>query len=242
MRGCLFTLLFGSIVIVLAVVFGLPAVASGILTAGITAAGLQADDTTVTVASDPPTDLFGLHADRVRVRATDAAFRGLEIGLLDVTLGDVAILDRTAGTVDGSLVDVTVPDIGGRALSLAEITLSGGDGTMTASTTVDGADAGTLLADAVEAELGARPSAVTLSTPDRVAARIGVVVHARLGVSAAGDLVAEVLDGPEVGRTVILLRGGGDLPIRLTGVRVTETGGLRLTGDVAFGLLGFLGG
>jgi hypothetical protein len=241
MRGCLFTLLLGAIVLAFALLVGLPAVASAVLTGGITAAGLQADDTTVGVAGDPPTDLLGLHADRVRIRATDATFHGLEIGELDVTLGDVAIIDRTVGTVDGSLVDVRVPDVGGRSLSLPEVALGGGGETVTVSTTIDGADAGTLLADAVEAELGVRPSSVTLSAPDRVAARIGVAVHARLGVSAAGDLVAEVIDGPEAGRTLTLLRGGDDLPIRLTGVRVTRDGDLRLTGDLEIGLLGFLG-
>ena len=56
------------------------------VTAAVTAAGLQADDTTVTVSSDPPTDLIGLHADRVRVRATDATFRDLAIGELDLVL------------------------------------------------------------------------------------------------------------------------------------------------------------
>lgn len=242
MRGCLFTLLLGAIVGAFAVVVGLPAVASGILTGGITAAGLRAEDTTVTVASDPPTDLLGFHADRVRVRAADATFHGLEIGTLDVTLADVAFLERTAGTVDGTLIDVTVPDVGGHTLRLAKVTLGGNGETVTAATTIDATDAETLLTDAIEAELGIRPSEVTLSAPDRVAARVGVVVHARLHVSAAGDLVAVVLDGPEAGRTVILLRGGDDLPIRLTGVLVTDAGELRLAGHLAVGLPGFIGG
>ncbi|MCJ7709631.1 MAG: hypothetical protein MUQ32_02265 [Chloroflexi bacterium] len=242
MRGCLFTLLLGAIVLGFAVVVGLPAAASAVLTGAITAAGLQADDTTVGVASDPPTDLLGLHADRVRIRATDATFHDLEIGELDVTLGDVAIIDRTVETVEGTLAGVTVPDVGGRPLALAEVTLVGGGETITASTTVDGAAAEALLADAIEAESGVRPSSGTLSAPDRVAARMGVVVHARLRVNAAGDLVAKVLDGPEAGRSLTLLRGGDDLPIHLTGARVTTAGDLRLTGDLEIGLLGFLGG
>ena len=96
MRGCLFTLAFGAVVIALIVVVGLPQVAAGMVTTAVTAAGLQADDTTVTVSSDPPTDLVGLHADRVRVRATDATFRDLAIGRLDLVLRDVSILDRSA--------------------------------------------------------------------------------------------------------------------------------------------------
>ena len=242
MRGCLFTLFLGAIVLVFVVYVGLPAGASALLTAGITAAGLQAGDTTVTVSSRPPTELLALHADRVRVQATHAAFRGLAIGSLDVVLGDVAVADRTAGTVDGELRDVTVPDVGGRPLTLAGITLSGGGGKVTASTTIAGSDAEGLLADAIEAGLCIRPSSVTLSAPDRVTVRLGSVVHARLRISAAGDLEAEILDGSEAGRTVILLLDGGDLPVHLTGVRVTSSGGLRLTGDLAMGLPGFPGG
>ncbi len=242
MRGCLFTLLLAAIVLGCAVVIGLPAAASAVLTGAITAAGLQADDTTVIVTSDQPTDLIGLHADRVRIRATDATFHDLEIGKLDIALGDVAIIDRTVGTVEGTLAGVTVPDVGGRPLELAKVSLGGGGETVTVSTTVEGAAAETLLADAIEADSGVRPSAVTLSAPDRIAARMGMVVHARLRVNAAGDLVAKVLDGPEAGRTLTLLRGGDDLPIHLTGVRVTTAGDLRLTGDLEIGLLGFVGG
>ena len=241
MRGCLFTLLLGAIVLVFGIYVGLPAAASAVLTAGITAAGLQADDTTVTVTSVPPTDLLGLRADRVRVQATHATFQGLGIGSLDVVLGDVAIADRTAGKVDGELADVTVPDVGGRPLALTAITLSGGGEKVSASTTIGGVEAEALLADAIEAQLGVRPTAVTLSAPDRVAVRVGVVVHARLAVSRAGDLEAEILDGPEAGRVLTLLGAGGNLPIHLTTVRVTDAGDLRLSGDLDIGLIGFLG-
>src|SRR5512147_270207 len=106
MRGCLFTLLLGGVALVLLVVIGLPRVAAGVLTSAVGAAGLQADDTTVTVSTDPPTDLLGLHADRVRIRATDATFRDLEIGALDIELREMAIIDRTAQEVDGRLTDV----------------------------------------------------------------------------------------------------------------------------------------
>jgi hypothetical protein len=36
----------------------------------------------------------------------------------------------------------------------------------------------------------------------------------------------------------VLVRGRHDLPIELTSVKVTGSGGLRLTGDLAIGILG----
>jgi hypothetical protein len=238
MRGCLFVVGMGALVIALVVVVGLPALAAGVLTAGVGAAGLHADDTTVTVSSDPPTDLLLLHADRVRVRATHATFRGLEIGALDVTLGDVALVDRTAASVDGRLSGVVVPNVGARSLDLPEITLSGGGDAVDAATSITATAADTLVADAIEAGLGQRPTSVTLASPDLVTVRLGITVHARLVVTAAGDLVARVADGPAAGQDVTLLRGGEDLPIRLTGADVTAGGDLHLAGRLTVGLLG----
>lgn len=239
MRGCLFIIVLAGVALALIVVVGLPAAAASVLTAGATAAGLDADDTTVTVSSDPPTDLVALHADRVRVRATDATFRGLEIGSLDVTLLDVGIVDRTARGVDGRLDDVTVPDVGGRDLRLASIRLQGTGDNVRATTTIPGTDARALIEQAVETELGAAPSSVTLGAPDRVVARIaGLDVEGRLAVSGAGDLVVRVASGPSEGEVVTLLRSGDDLPIRLTDVTVTGAGALRLEGELSLGLLG----
>jgi len=237
-RGCLFVLVLASLVAAFVVVVGLPAAAAGALTAGVAAAGLKAADTTVTVSSDPPTDLIGLHADRVRVRATHATFRGLEIGALDVTLQGVAIVDRTARSVDGRLPDVVVPNVGARPLTLGSIALSGGGDAVVATTTIPAGEAVALIADGLEAKLGIRPTSVVLASPDRLTVRLGVAVSGRLAVTATGDLVVRVLDGPAAGDEIVLLRGGEDLPVRLTSVTVTGAGDLRLAGELAIGLLG----
>ena len=71
-----------------------------------------------------------------------------EIGALDVTLRDVAIVDRTAGAVDGRLEDVVVPNVGARPLTVASITLSGGGNAVVATTTIPASEATTLIADA----------------------------------------------------------------------------------------------
>jgi hypothetical protein len=238
-RGCLFTLLLGIVALTLLVTIGLPQVAAGALTGAVTTAGLHADDTTVTVSSDPPTDLIGLHADRVRITAMDATFRGLQIGSLDVTLTGVDLLGRTAASVDGRLGQVVIPGVASRPLTLATIRLSGGGDTITAATTVPVAQAKTLVADAVEATLGIRPTSVSLTAPDKVkVTEAGTVVHGRLSVTSSGDLVVDVLDGPAAGQQVVVLAGGQDLPIRLSSMSVTAAGALRLTGELTVGLFG----
>jgi hypothetical protein len=238
LRGCLFTLLLGAIVMGFVVVVGLPAAAAGILTGGISAAGLAAADTTVTVRSNPPTDLLGLHADTVRVTATDATFRGLEMASLDVVVGDVAVLDRSAGTVDGELTGVTFTTTGGKRITLDRITIGGGGDRITATTVVPNAEAEALIADALEAETGVRPASVALVAPDRVTVRVsGRTLGGRFAIGSAGDLVVRVEDAPAAGTEMVLVRGGQDLPIRLTSVRVTTSGGLRLVGNLEFGIL-----
>jgi hypothetical protein len=238
-RGCLFTLLLGAIVIGFVIVVGLPAAASGILTAGLSTAGLVADDTTVTVTSDPPTDLLGLRADTVRVTATDATFRGMEIGALDLALGDVQILERTAGSVDGQLTDVTVTGAGDQRVTVERITLLGGPDGITTTTVIPSGEVEALIADAIKAQTGTRPTSVTLRAPDRVSFTLGGTrVAGRFAVTPDGDLVVRGDDGPMQGGEVVLVRGGDDLPIELTSVKVTASGGLRLTGDLAIGILG----
>jgi hypothetical protein len=238
-RGCLFTLLLGTIVIGFVIVAGVPAASAGILTAGLSTAGLVAADTTVTVTSDPPTDFLGLRADSVRVTATDATFRGMEIGALDLALGNVQVLERTAGSVDGELTDVTVTGAGGQRITLERITLLGGPDGITTTTVISNGQAERLIADAIASQSGTRPTEVSLRAPDRVSAVIGgTKVAGRLAVTGDGDLVVRGDGGLPHGREVVLVRGGNDLPIELTAVTVTGSGGLRLTGDLAIGILG----
>ena len=236
MRGCLFTLVLAAVLVAVLVTVGLPAVAAGVLTTGVKAAGLDAADTTVTVTSDPSWDLLGLHADRVRVRATNATFRGLKIGALDVTLQNVALLDRTAGGVAGRLTGVTVPNVAGQPLGLAAITVGGGGTNITASTTITAADAQALVAAELASVVGVTvpASAVHLSAPNKVVVKAAVTMSATLAVDGAGNLVATVPGASPV----TVLRAGQDLPLRLTSVKVDAAGNLLLAGDLAVSILG----
>jgi hypothetical protein len=238
MRGCLFTLLLGAIVIAVFVLFALPAMAAGALTSAITAAGLQSDDTVVTVSSDPPTDLLGLRADRVRIRATDATFRGLEMDDLDLTLRDLHFVDRTASGIEGRMDGVVVRNVRGGDLELESIGLDGTGETVVATTTVPAADVERMIADGVEEALGTRPTSVALAAPDRLTVQLLVAVRGRFIVSDRGDLQVRITNGPAEGTVVPLLRAGVDMPLRLTDARVNAAGDLELTGELAFSLLG----
>jgi len=235
-RGCLFTIALAAVVVALIVFIGLPAVAAGLLTAGVKAAGLQAADTTVTVTSDPPWDLVGLHADRVRVRATSATFRGLQIGALDVTLLDVSVIERTANGVAGRLTGVTVPNVAGQPLGLEAINLAGGGDQVTATTTVAAADAQALVAAEVASVTGVTipATAVHLTAPNKVVVKAVVTLTAVLSVDANGNLVATATGIPPV----TLLRAGEDVPMKFTSVKVDASGNLVLAGILAVGLLG----
>ena len=95
-----------------------------------------------------------------------------------------------------------------------------------------------MIADAVEAQAGVRPSSVELTAPDRVAVRVsGTTLRGTFAVDD-GNLVIRGDDGFGGAREVTLVRGGEDLPVELTSVRVTSGGALRLTGDLAVGILG----
>lgn len=237
MRGCLFTLGLGAVVLALVVVVGLPALASAVLTGGVTAAGLHADDTRVDVMASPPTNLIGLRADRVRIRATDATFRGLAIGELDLVLDDVDLAARTAAAVDGRLAGVDVPDVGGAPLRLELVRLAGGGDAVTATTTVARAAAERLFVGAVERGTGVRPDAVSLATPDRVIVVLGpATAEGRFVVTAGGDLVIRITAGPGAGDEIPIVRGGIDLPWRLTGASV-DAAGLQLLGVLTVGVL-----
>ena len=154
MRGCLFTLMLGAIVVAFIVVVGLPALAGAVLTAGVSAAGLVADDTAVTVSSSPPTDLLGLHADTVLLTATDATFRGMRIGSLDLALGDVRILDRRMAVVDGELREVTIRTRDGRDLAVERMALLGSGDDITTTTLILNQEAENAVSAAIEADLG----------------------------------------------------------------------------------------
>ena len=191
------------------VVIGLPAIAAGAITAGVTAAGLQSDDTVVTVSSDPPTDLLGLHADRVRVRATDATFRGLEIASLDLTLHDLHLVDRTAA------FDRRPHGRGRRARRRRPRADPGHDRHRGQRRDRHGHGDHPRRGGGGDDR---RPRSRTPSAPARPTSgsrhptgsrsQLVIAVKGRFVVSDTGDLLVRITNGPAAGQTVTVLRGG----------------------------------
>ena len=124
----------------------------------VTAAGLQADDTTVTSASDPPTDLLGLHADRVRVtrdrrdlpRPRDRLARPRAPRRLDPRPHGRRRRGQPPTSTDRR---PRRPERRARARSPSRAAADD----VTATTVIDGAEAEGLVADAVEERTGVRP-------------------------------------------------------------------------------------
>jgi len=238
MRGCLFVLVVAAGLAVIVAFVGLRPVAAGIIHAGVVASGLSSDDLRVTVAADPPTELLGLRADAIRIRATDARWRDARVGRLDIELRDVALGARTAERIEGRLEDVrfvrddTDGTDGGQqgALPIALVLLHGGGGEPVVATA--SLDAGTLeahVAARVRERTGIDPSAVRLEPTDRLTIGLrGLDVGGRLITDSDGSLVLR-LDTDLVGDLV--LADAADQPIRFTSVRVVGRT-LELAGEV----------
>ncbi|MFI5226750.1 MAG: hypothetical protein ACHQ3P_08755 [Candidatus Limnocylindrales bacterium] len=226
MRGCLTTLLLLVALLLAASWLFLPAITAGAIDQGLGLAGFDGGTRRVTVVASPPLDLLTLHADAIHVEATDIVYHGLRIGDVDVTLGDVALLDRTAGTIVGTLTTVQFGGTDGTPITVDTIRLSGSGTAIAATISLTTAELRALATAAVKRTLGTTPSKVTLAAPDRVTVIAGGhSVAGRLAVDAGGGLVFRPnAPGGPVPASIDIVRPGPDVPIRLEGVTVGPSG------------------
>lgn len=238
MKGCLFILLLAGALAVLVAVVGLPPVASGVVHGAVVAGGLSSDDLVVRVRADPPTDLIGLHADVVEVRATDATWGDTTIGRLEVTIRDVALATRESGSVEGTLEDVRLgganddPDTD-PPLPIDRIALGGGGERVTATATVDAEVMEAHIGERVADATGFEPEAVDLAEPDRLTVTLPAVrVEGTLAIDEEGSLVLR--PAGEVFGAIVLV-DAADAPLRFTAVRVRD-GSLVLDGVIEGGI------
>ena len=230
MRGCLFVAVTAVAVLIGSVWLGGPPVASGLVTAGLAVTGFSAASTDVTVDADPPLELLGGHADRVRIVATEASFGTLRAGSLDLTLSDVNLLVPTAERIDG-LLESVVLEAGAGALLITSVEIEGSGDAAPAVIRMGAAVFEALAEQSLAEALGQVPTDVRLAAPNRLTLTIaGVSTSAELGVSSEGALNAA--GGPFLGGPVVLVEPSGMNPFRLAGVSV-EGSTLVLRGTVA---------
>jgi len=239
-RGCLLRLLIWPVLLLVVAWFGLPPLASAAISAGLGAAGFHASAETVDVIADPPLKLLVLRADQVHLRASRATFRGLTLAGVDLTVTKLSVLERSAGTIDGTLTGVTVPNADGGSISVATIGVSGSGAVRNVAVRlgIDLREVETLAAAALGAPAGSIAT-VTLAGPDRATIVVaGSVVAGRLLVDATGALVfrpAHATAG--IGTSLVLARPDPATPIRLTGV-VADPAGLTVEGALDLSLFG----
>lgn len=218
MRSCLIRLLITVGVIFALLWFGLPLGASWLATNALNAAGFTGTNTRVDVSANlPPTILLG-HADTIRLTSSQVGAGDLHAATIDVTLGNVEFIDRTVGTVSGTLTGVRVAAPNGDPVTIETATLAGSGTSATATLTISSAEAETLAESQLRAQTGISGT-VKLAGQDRVTATIN-------GKSESGKLVVnggalQLVPASASLPTVILLAAGSGNPFQLESVTAT---------------------
>ncbi len=231
MRGCLTFLLLVAVTIVVASWLFLPAVAGGAVVAALASAGFTGSPASATVSSDPPIELLGGHADQIVIHARDATFHDLTATSMDVTLTDVALIQRTAATVSGSLAGIRIVPRSGHVLPITSATLSGSGSAIQATLSLSSADVNAIAASAVTSVAGVAPSRVTMASPDRVTIVVnGITIAGRVAVDGHGGLVFRPaakslpIAGLPVAGPIDLIRPGPGVPLQIRSVALTASG------------------
>lgn len=213
----------------------LPAVAGGLVGLGLEAAGLRAEELSVRVEANPPLRLLAGRADRVVVEGTSVRWDGTTADALAVTLDDVDLFARRAGSVDGRLegVEATGP-VG--TLVIARVEIAGpGDGPTTRLFVTPAETTRVVLA--LARGVGLVEGRVVLAPPDRVELDVaGRRLTARVAV-VDGSVVVE---GGGLPRLVVLEAGAAS-GLEIRSVVIGTDGGLVVEGRLDPGRLGLAG-
>jgi hypothetical protein len=231
-RGCLVTIALLLAIALAATWYVLPPLAGTLTQGALSAAGFEADTTTVTVTADPPPKLLTLTADSVRIQATNVTYHGMRATSADVTLAEVSFAARTFQSLDGTLKGVRIQLGGGSELGVPLVRLSGPADRIQATMSIPAADAEALAGAAVETVIGITPERVSLVGPDRVRVEVGgLAVSARLALRQDGALMLVAPNGNPIG-SVALVVPGPDVPFRIDSFEIVD-GGLEIVAVLA---------
>jgi hypothetical protein len=231
MRGCLFVLVIGAAG---AAWFGAPPLASTVIASTLEGSGYRATSSMITVSANPPPRLLLGHADQVTIDGRGVTWRTFRAGRLQLTLGDVDLFGRTAGTIHGTISAAELQATGATVTPTADVTLDGSGSNATATIRVPGATVDGLVRDSVAKQYGVAVTATSLVAPDTLQITTsGTTIRGRLAIDSAGALVLVTSLG-----SANLFRFDPSFPIQLSGVRVSGAD-LELTGTLdAAALLG----
>jgi hypothetical protein len=221
-RGCLFTLLLGVVLLGGACWFGAPPLAAAFVRLSLESAGLASTEPLeVELGLDTPLDLLSGRADRVTVRARGARVAGIAADRATIELGGVDLFGAHATTIELEMVRPTLsagPD--SPRLEAERLTARGSIDSADAAVTITAEQFLAVSLEPFRAAFGGAPSAVSFTAPARLTASIGgSSVSATLRIED-GALVVDP-DPPAV-PTIDVFRAGEDIPFEPTTVEVVD--------------------
>jgi hypothetical protein len=217
-----FLVLTGLLVSALVLV-AVPLVAAPLIEQKIRDFGLQSDQLTVSIDIFDPSLLTG-HARQLRVQATNVDLAPATVGSLDLTFGQVSLIDRTFETVRGEMIYVSLR-AGGLALAVDSVRVDGPSGAANATARMTNQQTRQLIGEAARRE-GISVDGVSL-TGGRLELRNGPI-KLRAGVAVQGGaLVLTPAEGP----AVVLLQPAPSDPWRLSEAWLSD-GGLNVRGVI----------
>ena len=227
MRGCLFILVVAATLIAVGAWFGAAPLTATVITSILEGSGYHATSSTVTASADPPVRLLVGHADRVTIDGSGVTWRTFRAARIQLTLGDVDLFGRTAGSIHGTITGAELQTTGQTAPATATVTLDGSGSNATATIRVPAATVDELVRTGVAKQYGAAVTATSLVAPDTLRITTGgATIEGRLAIDSSGGLVLVTRLG-----SADLFRFDSSFPIRLTAVRVSGAD-LELTGTL----------
>ena len=188
MRGCLFILVLGTLVLGAAAWFGAPILASSVISTALQNGGYHASSSTVTATSNPPLKLLLGRADRVEIAGTGVDFRTFHAASLDLVLTNVDVVARTAGHITGRITGAALKTADGEPTT-ADVDIDGAADAAAATIVVDAATVDRVVKATLQRTFGVAVTRTELIAPAtlRITAA-GVSIEGHLEIDASGAI------------------------------------------------------